>query len=99
MTELTDDHLCDIARSTQTAEPGRDGYVLPVAFARAVIAAHRGQQDHEIERLKDAEEGAKEAFGHVVQQKNDLESKIVHLQGLLDGAHAIIRTNSAKEKS
>lgn len=44
-TELTDDQLCGIARGTKTAEPGRDGYILPVAFARAVIAADRAMQD------------------------------------------------------
>jgi len=43
--QLTDEQLCEIARSTETAEPGRDGYILPVAFARAVIAAGRELQD------------------------------------------------------
>ena len=43
--ELTDDQLCGIARGTKTAEPGRDGYILPVSFARAVIAADRAMQD------------------------------------------------------
>lgn len=45
MIELTDNQLCEIARSTKTAEPGIDGYILPVAFARAVIAADRELQD------------------------------------------------------
>ena len=52
MSELTDEQICNIARSTQTAEPGRDGYILPVAFARAVIAADRGLQDADIKRLR-----------------------------------------------
>lgn len=42
--ELTDAEICGIAKSTQTAEPGRDGYILPVSFARAVIAAHEAKK-------------------------------------------------------
>lgn len=37
---MTVDQIVQIARETQTAEPGRDGYVLPVTFARAIEAAH-----------------------------------------------------------
>lgn len=36
--ELTDSEICDIAHSTETAEPGRDGYILPVSFPRAQYA-------------------------------------------------------------
>ena len=49
--ELTDAEICNIARNTQTAEPGRDGYILPAAFARAVIASDRELQAAEIEHL------------------------------------------------
>ena len=38
-----------------------------------------------------AEEGAKEAFGHVVQQKRDLEAECKRLRRLLDGAYDTIR--------
>lgn len=41
--------------------------------------------------LELAEEGAKEAFGHVVQQKRDLESECKRLRALLDGAYESIR--------
>lgn len=41
--------------------------------------------------LRLAEEGAKEAFGHVVQQKRDLEAECTRLRGLLDGAYDTIR--------
>jgi hypothetical protein len=37
--ELTDAQIVDIAVKTRSAEPGRDGYILPVKFARAVLAA------------------------------------------------------------
>ncbi len=41
--------------------------------------------------LRLAEEGAKEAFAHVVQQKRDFEAECKRLRGLLDGAHDTIR--------
>ena len=41
--------------------------------------------------LRLAEEGAKEAFGHVVQQKRDLEEECKRLRRLLDGAYDTIR--------
>jgi hypothetical protein len=37
---LTDDEICNIAKLTETAESGTEGYILPVSFARAIIAAH-----------------------------------------------------------
>jgi hypothetical protein len=37
---LTDDEIIEIAKQTQSAEPGREGYILPVSFARAIEAAH-----------------------------------------------------------
>ena len=42
--ELTDEEIVAIAKATQSAEPGRDGYVLPFTFARAVIAADRAKR-------------------------------------------------------
>ena len=45
----------------------------------------------EIEQLRLAEEGAKEAFAHVVQQKRDLEAECKRLRRLLDGAYDTIR--------
>lgn len=35
---LSDAEIREIADSTKTAEPGRDGYILPYSFARAVEA-------------------------------------------------------------
>ena len=37
---LTDEEIIAIAKQTDSAEPGRDGYILPVSFARAIEAAH-----------------------------------------------------------
>lgn len=51
----------------------------------------------EVESLKLAEEGAKEAFGHVVQEKRDLEKALKHCEANLHSAHEIIR-NQAKAK-
>ena len=45
----------------------------------------------EIEQLRLAEEGAKEAFRHVVQQKRDLKAECKRLRGLLDSAYETIR--------
>ena len=44
--------------------------------------------------LRLAEEGAKEAFGHVVQQKRDLDAECKRLRGLLDLAYDTIRRKS-----
>ena len=37
------------------------------------------------------EEGAKEAFGHVVQAKKDLKKRVLHLESLLASAYKKIR--------
>lgn len=42
-------------------------------------------------QLKLAEEGAAEAFGAVVQDKQDLEAEVKRLQSLLDDAYALVR--------
>lgn len=38
--ELTDDEIIQVAAATKSAEPGRDGYILPVSYAHAVIEAY-----------------------------------------------------------
>lgn len=57
------------------------------AFARSTMR----EAELEIEQQRLSEEGAKEAFAHVVQQKQDLEAKRKRLGGLLDDAYKIIR--------
>ena len=37
---MTDDEIVDIAIKGKSAESGRDGYVLPISFARAIEAHH-----------------------------------------------------------
>ena len=37
-TEPTDAEIIALADETRTGEPGRDGYILPISFARAVLA-------------------------------------------------------------
>jgi hypothetical protein len=51
----------------------------------------QASMDAELAQLRLAEEGAKEAFGHVVEAKQALERKCRHLQVLLDAAYADIR--------
>lgn len=41
---LTTTRIIEIADQTRTAEPGKDGYILPVSFARA-IEKEIGDQD------------------------------------------------------
>jgi hypothetical protein len=48
MTEPTDAEIIALADETRTGEPGREGYILPINFARAVLAkwgqpAHSGE--------------------------------------------------------
>ena len=38
MTEPTDDEIVALADETRTAEGGANGYILPISFARAVLA-------------------------------------------------------------
>ena len=38
MTEPTDAEIIALADETRTGEPGREGYILPISFARAVLA-------------------------------------------------------------
>lgn len=61
--ELTDEEIIALAIATKSADPGRDGYILPVTFARAVEAAvlahlaQRGTSDEQIEGAIDASDG------------------------------------------
>ena len=44
MTEPTDAEIIALADETRTGEPGRGGYILPISFARAVLAKWGTQQ-------------------------------------------------------
>lgn len=54
------------------------------------------QQAAQIEHLKLAEEGAKTAFFHVVQDKDDIAAECKRTHELLHSAHDIIRRDAAK---
>ena len=52
-----------------------------------------------VRELELAEEGAKEAFGVIVQEKHDLAAECLRLRALLESAHAIIRRSSAPKEA
>lgn len=54
--------------------------------------------DERVRQLELAEEGAKEAFGTLVQQKRDLEKECARLRGLLDGTHQMIREYASGQR-
>ena len=59
---------------------------------RAVEYLRRARKSEaNVARLMLEEEGAKDAFAHVVQQKHDADAECKRLRGLLDAAHADIR--------
>lgn len=41
----TDQQIIDLARATQTAEGGTDGYILPVSFARELLNQYARRKD------------------------------------------------------
>lgn len=41
--DLTDQQIIEVAVATTTAEPGTDGYVLPISFARALFEKYNEQ--------------------------------------------------------
>ena len=44
MNKPTDAEIIALADETRTGEPGREGYILPISFARAVLAKWGTQQ-------------------------------------------------------
>ena len=51
MNKPTDAEIIALADETRTGEPGREGYILPISFARAVLAKWGTQQPVEREPL------------------------------------------------
>lgn len=37
---MTEEQIINVAKETKTAEPGNDGYILPISFTRAIEAHH-----------------------------------------------------------
>ena len=56
----------------------------------AELVASGAALKEEVDQLRLAEEGAKEAFGHVVQQKRDLEAEVKRLRELLASAYKMV---------
>lgn len=56
----------------------------------AELVAFGAALKEEVDQLRLAEEGAKEAFGHVVQQKRDLEAEVKRLRELLAAAYKMV---------
>lgn len=47
---LTDDEIIAIADATKSAEPGSDGYILPITFARSLLAANEAKKNHKADK-------------------------------------------------
>ena len=82
MTEPTDAEIIALADETRTGEPGREGYILPISFARAVLAkwGQTAPQPVEREPLTHAQ-----AKALVSKYGNDL----LHLVYQVEVAHGI----------
>lgn len=85
--------------------PDKPDFITLLQFvARAREAADRIESDakeikrlkSEVSRLEREEEGAKEAFGVIIQEKRDLENRCDCLQKSLDEAHDQIRRMGAR---
>jgi hypothetical protein len=71
---------------------GDDAALLRRDNPHCEIAANMDAAADMLEKLRATEEGAKEAFGHVVQNKRDLEAECKRLRELLAGTHAQLRS-------
>lgn len=72
-----------------------DAELLRRANPECEIAANMEAAADMLEKLRATEEGAKEAFGAVVQEKHDALAECAKLRGLLDDCHAQIRRQAA----
>ena len=82
------------SRAEELAALLDDGDRSGIWYPGIHAAAELRRLASEVESLKLAEEGAKEAFGHVVQQKRDLEKALKHCEANLQSAHEIIRNHT-----
>jgi hypothetical protein len=72
-------------------------YPRDALYDDQAMAANAAPLLAKINSLRLAEEGAKKAFGHVVQDKNDLKDECRKLRRLLESAHEHIRRLSKAE--
>ena len=83
LTQLADDWYALYARAAKERSAALEDVERWKMAAESNIEENVG--------LRLAEEWAKEAFGHVVQRKRDLEEECKRLRRLLDGAYDTIR--------
>lgn len=97
MTEPTDAEIVALADATRTAEGGANGYILPISFARAVLAKWGSPQPVVREPLSDEEVDSlcKVGFVYVIDGKVTRtptqyreELKAAQRYGLRKGEHA-----------
>ena len=102
-TEPTDADIIALADKTRTGEPGRDGYILPISFARAVlakwgspvlasqpVAAHKPLTDEQIDEIHLANSDAYE--------RGDVEYESHGFARAIEQAHGIKATNQESNK-
>lgn len=80
---LTDQEIVQIALATKSAEPGRDGYILPFTFARAVEQAATAPLLARIAELEAELEKTKAIFAtscnHAAVMELERDAKRYHL--------------------
>lgn len=70
---------------------GQHGDPYEIGFMQACKIAFEAGSKFEQQKAELAMDGANEAFGHIVDEKKDLQKECKHLQKLLDSAYAQIR--------
>ena len=75
-----------------------EGLTVTPLFDQTAIDAAVAAERERVRLLELAEEGAKEAFGVVVQKTRDLEKEVQRLTDLLAGAHRSIREYASGQR-
>lgn len=70
---------------------GQHGDPYEIGFMQACKIAFEAGSKFEQQKAELAMEGTNEAFGHIVDEKKDLQKECKQLQKLLDSAYAQIR--------
>jgi hypothetical protein len=83
MIEMTDGEIIRIADETRSAEPGANGYILPLSFARAILAAHA--EKNTVHLVSDCVGGTVPGDGPRTFMVFDVESIGLHGEGFAVG--------------
>ena len=89
MTEPTDAEIIALADETRTGEPGREGYILPISFARAVLARW-GQPSGAVPLTDEQIEALplwKRFVGLWPETRREIVRTIEHHHGIKGGQH------------